>query len=398
MLSLVCSKISKIDSTLHDETLGINTHLTTVQTQADNNTTTLHSQKLSLEKTVLKTDFTNLKEDVTAMKSENTVLRGIVQCQHGQIKALNDKVAYLTKKSMENNLIITGLEGDLGKKENCTKNVIQFFKEKVKIEVEESEILVAHRSGKSTPTSTRNMIVRCTILLKEKILQNAKNLKDIKNSMDQPYWINKQLQDVMVEQGLQIREKIKSVKDQESSLPYKERSKIEVKDGMVHINGEISKTNHLLPIQPLDLFLTRPEKQKWNLLKMLMSDVKSERGSNFIAMVVKVSQFADVKRAYRKARSLYPAANHLVAAYKLKNGYEGFQDDLEYGAGHRLLKALKAMTPLSGTAVFVARTYDGSHIGPIRHELFADTMKQAVNRLEKQQQLGLPTTATIHKL
>ena len=383
ILSQVCDKLKEVNTSLHDDMLGVITRLTTVQTQADNNTTAIFNQKTSINEKAEKTLVTKVQEEVGIIKQENLTLRGVVQRQHGQIKVLNSKVAYLTKKSMENNVIISGLEGDIGSKEKCDKNVIKFLKDKVKIEVEEEEILVAHRSTTGVK-GNRNMIVRCTFSLKERIFQNLSNLKDIKNSKDIPYNVYKQLPDVMIEHNRHVREKIRAQKTKDADLPAKERSKIEVKGGEVYINGEQNKPTHLLPIEPLDMFPAAQEKTKWNALKMSLSDVKSEKGSDFIAMAVKATHFVDVKRAYRKARALYPAANHVIAAYKLRNGYDGFQDDDEHGAGHKLLKELQAATPVSGLAVFVARTYDGTHIGPKRHTIIADTMKQALGRLEKQ--------------
>ena len=287
---------------------------------------------------------------------------------------------------MENNVVMGGIEGDTGKNEKCVNNVLNFLQNKMKIEAKAEEILVAHcsKSTGKTGTAPRNMIVRCTVPLKEHIFKNLKNLKDVKNKRGESYSINKQLPDVLAEQNRQIREKIKGQRQKDEGRPKQDCAKIEVKDKEVYINGELSRSNYLLQVEPLDLFPNKQEKAKWNALKMSMSDVKTEGGSNFIAMAVKVNQFADVKRAYHKAYSLYPSSNHIVATYKLRNGYEGYQDDNEHGAGHKLLKELKDLHGSVGTAVFIVRTYDGSHIGQIRHTIMAEVMKQAITRLEKE--------------
>ena len=278
---------------------------------------------------------------------------------------------------MENNVVIGGLEGDT-KKENCVLSVSTFLKEKLAVEVANEEILVAHHSKMTGKKKYRNMIVRCTIPLKEKIFKNLQKPKDVKNDEGESYSVNKQLPDVMIEQNRQIQETICLQREKDEHLPGPDKAKITVRDKEVYINGEISRATHLLPVEPLDLFPNSTEKAKWNNLKMSMSDVKTEGGSSFIGMAVKVNQFIDVKRSYRKARALYPASNHIVAAYYLKNGYEGYQDDNEHSARHKLLKELKDMPRPKGIAVFVSRTYDGAHIGPIRHTLIADAMKQAV--------------------
>ena len=365
VLNKVCDKLAEINTTLHNETAGVCAWITTCQTQADNNTTSIHAaSKLKSEEDKTRTTTEKLiEDDIAAIKSENTVLKGLVQKQHTQIAMLNDKVAYLTMKSMENNVTISGLEGDTGKKENCIQNVINFLVEKVKIEASKDEILTAHRSGIPRGDKPRIMIVHCIIPLRDRILKNSKNLKDILNIHGDKYLINKQLPDSYVEQNRQIREKIHKVKEAEKELPNKLKSKIEVTKGEVLVNGDNSPMSHLHQVEPMDLFPEEHEKAKWSKLKLVTSDVKSEENSDFMAFAVKTSQFIDVTRAYRKVKSLYPAVNHIVAVYKLKNGYDGYQDDNEHGAGHRLANMLIEDKSISNVAVFVCRKYGGTHLG-----------------------------------
>ena len=82
-------KLAELDLQLNHESDGVCVRMETAQMQADENA-----------------------DVITMLKKENGILRGLVQRQFGQINELNDKVALLTAKSMENNLTITGLEGD----------------------------------------------------------------------------------------------------------------------------------------------------------------------------------------------------------------------------------------------------------------------------------------------
>ena len=64
-------------------------------------------------------------------------------------------------------------------------------------------------------------------------------------------------------------------------------------------------------------------------------------------------------------KQLHPSAAHIVAAYNIKNA-EGYQDDREYGAGHRALATLHSHN-YNNAAVFTVRYHNGPNIGPRRH-------------------------------
>ena len=103
-LNLLWAKVKQIDEAIYDANSGLNVQLVTAQTQVDSNS-----------------------EAVAEIKWENKVLKGLVHKQSKQIQALNEKVLYLTAKSMEKNIIITGLTGD-EKKEDCKIKVLNFLK------------------------------------------------------------------------------------------------------------------------------------------------------------------------------------------------------------------------------------------------------------------------------
>ena len=141
-----------------------------------------------------------------------------------------------------------------------------------------------------------------------------------------------------------------------------------------------SRKSHLLPIEPLDLFPDKAEREKWNRIKTVSSDTVDEQSSSFTAIAAKCSQFIEVKRAYRKIRALNPAANHVVAAYNLRNGYSGYQDDEEHAAGHKMRDFLQQNAP-PNVAIFIVRIYGGIHVGPKHFQVMKQTAKQAIDRL-----------------
>ena len=320
------------------------------------------------------------KELAKAIK-ENGILKGLVQRQFCQIRDLNEKVAHLTAKSMDQNLTISGLEGDKPK-EACKDNVITFFKSEVEIDAEHNEILVAHRLGKYSKQQKRPrlMVVKCSYELKERVLNNASNLKEKANSAGEAFYINKQLPEKVMEQNREIRQTVKELKEQEDGLPVRDRSRIEVRSKTVFVNGE-PKEKELLPPEPMDLFPDDHELEKIQKMKLSSSDVTTEKGSDFQAFAIKTNNIAEVQRAYRKVRSLHAGATHVVAAFNMKSK-SGYQDDDEHGAGHKLLKKIKDMKKIN-VSVFVTRYFGGTKLGPHRFDVMKDVAAQAIGRIGK---------------
>ena len=116
------------------------------------------------------------------MYADVTILKGLVQKHSDQLKQINDKVTVLTARSMERNITITGLDGDV-KEEKCKNNVLKFLRDKV-------------------------------------------NMKGRKNAMGDPYYINKQLPDKLVEKQKRIREQIKEQKEKDKNVPNQLKAKI----------------------------------------------------------------------------------------------------------------------------------------------------------------------------
>ena len=357
-LNNLCLKLEEVDTQVNHDSDGVISKITSAQTQLDGST-----------------------KEINIIVKENKILKGLVQRQFCQIRELNDRVAILSAKSMENTLTISGIEGDTNKEDACEK-IIQFFKNQVEVDAEKSEIFVAHRIGKfhKNLKKPRLMKVRCVASLRERVMSNVSNLAEKTNEAGDSYYINKQLPEKIAEQNRENRFTIKELKSKESSLPLKDRSKIEIKDKIVYQNGE-PLAKELLPPEPLDLFPEGAERDKLDKMKLSSSDAISEKGSDFQAYAIKTGQMVEVRRAYRKVKALHPAATHIIGTYNLK-AKSGFQDDGEYSAGFKLLKAIQENNSVN-VAVFVIRNYGGFKLGPKRHELIKQVGLQAVSRIGK---------------
>ena len=329
----------------------------------------LHKHKRTLNTTAM-----------VKLSKENTILKGMVQRQFRQITELYDRVTYLSAKSMENNLIISGIE-EKGKDEDCVDTMLTFFRETLEIDANAEEIMVAYRMGKFSKYQkfSRRMMVRCDFNLKERAMANSSVLKDKKNATEGGYYVNKQLPEQMQEQKREMRETIKEIKDRESALPNKEKSQISVRNQTVLVDGSPVK-KAFTPPEPLDILPENAEKDKIEKVKLSSSDIESEKGSDFQAFALKTGQLVDVKRTYAKVRQLHPAATHVVAAHQSKQK-KFYQDDGEHGAGYRLAGSLKKEQ--GNVAVFVVRNYGGQNLGPRRFELINKVAQQAIQRISK---------------
>ena len=69
-----------------------------------------------------------------------------MQKQEKQISTLKSKVRDLTTRSMAKNVLISGLMGD-EHGEDCVQKVKQFCVSKLKMQIQDGEIEVAHRLG-----------------------------------------------------------------------------------------------------------------------------------------------------------------------------------------------------------------------------------------------------------
>ena len=372
VVNQLCSKVIEVDISLNHDSDGINTRLQTTITQCDQNTTSNQS---------LQTELKDAQSTTCHLKDENIILKGIIHQQSTQLKALNSKVTYLTAKSMETNIIVSNIDGDIGTKEKCKDNVVTFLRAKVEIDVDHSEVYIARRLGQwhKNLKHPRSMLFRCKFTLKERIFTNIKNLSDKTNNAGHKYYVNKQLPEVLIEENREIRREVQKLKLKEQDLPNKDKSSIEVKNKVVHIDRQpIVKQIQQIEIE--EYFPDSQEKEKQDKLKLTSSDIVTEQGSSFTAYTIKSGQIHEVRRAYRKIKRNHPGATHVIASFNIAGPPgQGYQDDGEHGAGYRLTQLLEDHYA-QNTTVFVVRMYGGTHLGPKCFEAMKKVAKQALER------------------
>ena len=123
----------------------------------------------------------NLEEVNAQLKYELTVIKGLLQVTDNRVINIDKKVVDLTARSMSNNIVISGITGDQeGEDEkSCKQKVLDLLKTQMRMELDNTEVIVAHRSRGRRTVKPRLMIVRCTHSLRQRIFQFTKNLKGV---------------------------------------------------------------------------------------------------------------------------------------------------------------------------------------------------------------------------
>ena len=358
-------KLDSVNDVLNDEQDGVLPRLR----EAEDTITDFHDRIETLE------------EQHASLQDEIFMLRGIAQVNDRKLISLDDKVLKLTSRSMQNNILIQGLVPQPSVRENCKKLVLDFMKEKMKMEMADSEIIVAHRLGPLGRTSKpRSMVVKCKRSLRSRIFDFTKNLKDLKNENGDFYQVSPQLPEPILTKRRETRETVMEMKKKNDQLadPTK-KVNVEFKNGILHLNGKPER-KYITPPSVTDVLNLTPDMvKKMDQIHFEQSTTFQEKGNTFTAYALRANTSAEIRAAYRKLKQMIPEADHVMMAYRVKN-YSGYHDDREHAAGKKL-NSLLAVRNASNVAVFVARVFSGIHIGPKRFLLIEKAAKEALDAL-----------------
>lgn len=316
--------------------------------------------------------ISTMRAEVLALREELDITKGLVHKQNKQIIALKSKQAELIARSMSENLTVTGIKNDVPKADTKIL-LLNFLSEHLEIELEdEEEITVVHRLGMPAKGYHRSIVFKCPASLRSRIFDNARKLAG-KN-----FSINQQLPDSLAEQKKEIRRKIKQTQKLEENKEENEKSTFSVRGGRLYINGQMQRKK-LLPPTPNELFVNKTERQRMEAIKIKLSESKPANSCRFTAAACVVDKMNDVHLAYKRLFREYPEADHIVAA-SIVEGEGAYQDDAEYGAGHRLLNILRDYK-LGNVALFVIRHYGGENIGSLRFTVMKEAAEEALLKL-----------------
>lgn len=325
--------------------------------------------------------LTNITEENIKLRDELEIVKGLVHKQSKQISTLQSKLADQVARSMENNVTIAGILGDKPKvdTDELKAQVTNFLEESMEVDLEDdSEISQVRRLGAYVKDKHRPIVVTVTQQLQKKIFENTTKLKNKFNALDQPFSVNRQLPDLLAKKRREVRQIVKDKRAQEKGLNDSQKSAILVRNSKVFINGQLQR-KVLIPPKPMDLFPEAEEQDKMDNIKLVFSKPASAEKCTFKAVACVAPRLNDVHLAYKKMFQLFPAADHIIAAFSSEHT-AGFQDDSEFGSGHRILKSIVA-SKLTEVAVFVVRDYGGEHLGPSRFKVMQQVAEEALYKL-----------------
>ena len=124
--------------------------------------------------------LTKVENLLTTVHSELQFVKGVLQKHDKHICSLKERTTDHAAKHMANDIVISGLEGD-SDGENCPVSTIEFFKSKLKVQLDNSEVLNVYRQGTKFGNKPRSMVVRCAPDLRSRIFKHTKNLQGVRS-------------------------------------------------------------------------------------------------------------------------------------------------------------------------------------------------------------------------
>lgn len=321
----------------------------------------------------------SIKQENLQLRDEVDILKGIVHKLSSQVEVANSKIDNLFAKTMEGNLIITGILQDKIKA-NTRRQVHQFLYQQLEVpNVHDEDLLDVYRIGHPEPGKSRSIVIQCTQELKNYILRNTGKLHNKLNEEGGKFYINPQLPEALAENRREIRQNIKERKNQEKAIPKENKSTFMVRANKLYINGQLKQKKLTTPTV-MQLFPAEDEQKKINSIKLKYMRAKPEAGSKFKAALFTPRSIEEVRFAYLKLFQDYPSADHIAAAFSV-NGEQDYQDNNEYGSGYRLLKIIRELA-MDNIAIFIVRFHGGINLGPRRFALMMDLARAALLKLQ----------------
>lgn len=391
-LAKTSMKTQDLYSDIHGKVNGLLIRLDKVSQKTENINTKVEQMEASQKR------ITSLLEENKRLMQELQLMQGLVQKLSQQSHNNSNQILDLTRRGMEQNVIIYGVDDAIEKadskrkqpqftfKERMKHDTLTFLREVMKLDLSLEDIWKAHRIGQYKPDRVRPMVVKLSYAAKELVMENISSLKGLKNpNTEQVYFISEQVPEGILETKKQTAARVKVLRDANESKPEHQKDKIQVINDKVLINGEVD-IPLVMPPQPSQLFLDVTTQRRVDELqsKMVETDPMTVRNSEFRALAIKVHSIQEMNDAYIAASQRFPTADHIMAAYAFKENQKlvhGSCDDKEYGAAIKIKNVLFE-NHAKNTAIFVIRKYGGIHLGIERFKSIITVAQQALELMQ----------------
>ena len=320
-------------------------------------------------------DVTELTENQRKMQREVDRMRDYIIRLEQKIHSQNEKINELSSKSMESNIIISGVQDS--RDENLALVLNSVFKKELELtETQMNEIRISkfYRMGQFSEKqkSPRPILVQFSDSThKDAIMRAVYKLKEKKS----PIRISQQLPEAKREHRIRLYEV-------QSAYAKKNITSVIKRDRLIFSNGTAYRDKTGGRPQAAEILVPDEDTKDF-----ACGDIVEDNGNRFEARAVEINTHRDVKKSVTNLLRLpnVSSATHNVYAYRFVNQdgvvQEGSEDDDEYGAGRALLRMLRDNNT-TNAMVLVSRWY-ASKIGSKRFVHYGNTGLSAVNRLGK---------------
>ena len=317
----------------------------------------------------------DLAKELTTVRKEVSILTGIVHKQSMVIQHLQDYNSTYENNKFRNDIVIQGLDPDTNDNDQHLKEMVNdFFSQTTKIRRNIALQSVVRLGNKRSPTLS---VTLKNVRDKGAIFRCVKNIKGIKNSQDENYYVN----DRLTFEQQEIQKRYKAIKKANSDLPATDRHNLTFKKGKLLVN-EVPYEKAI--VHPDMQSTVSPSNQTAidNLYQTESETFKNGK-CKFLAISQEVRCLNDVQLGYIKARQKHPGALHIVCTYHIPGPgiahNSDFVDNKEHGAG-RAIHKLMTDSNITYRAIYAIRYYGGSHLGPSRFDSYREATTSAIAR------------------
>lgn len=344
----------------------------TIQTNMQGKLNAVEAKQNSQEE-----DISQLIAELKSTKAQVHTLSKIVTHQDQQISILNGKLIDSQARSMNANVVISGITEH--KKEDLYKQVQSFIENKLEIQ----ELIPLNSARRLGFGAKRPILAQLRHTRdKIKIFEKVSKLKGQKNEKGDYYFISDHLPEALNEQRHRRNDLMTNNKKKDATL----KQDMKIQGGKLFINEELYEKQIHTPTPRELLYPDRYTQGNSSTIKLFHGEDDNRDNSKFVGYAAAVKDLDDVQAAYFLVKKKHAEATHVACAFRIPGEntatLQDYVDDGEFGAGRSMLKWLEEES-LFNILVFMVRYFGKKHSGPGRFEIFKQVTKSAFQKLSK---------------
>ena len=255
------------------------------------------------------------------------------------------------------------------------------------------DIIEASRSKVSNEKKINNrlvtippvMFVKVSDKLRKQILGNSWRLANLKDDLDgYGYYVKQSMPEEYRAHRVKYQPEYDRIKDENFDVPEGEpRSDCWYVEDRFYVDGKEQK-EEITPPTPADIiFMSAETRRKVDALVLQSSLPKEQSRSKFTAFCAHIFSREEVRIVYMKVKKLEQNADHIMVAYRIKDGDVVINGSVSNGENFGDLKVMKELVfqDKVNVVVLVARRYGGIHLGNARFDIIKAVTEEALAKV-----------------